>query len=194
MSKQKIAKNRYWNFRQLIKTVGGNNAAARLLEKTDSFVTSYASKAPTRNIGDQFAQQIERAFKLPPGSLDKDPPATTSVEDEYLSEIVATLANASNYTRQFILAASQFAVAHEIGSRRAGQIPEAPKQISEILLTEEEKYTPQYNESSISSGSENADNNSSDSDSDSDSDSAAKPSKPSRRKRNAKIHNPNSEE
>ena len=38
MLKEKIARNRYWNFRQLIKAAGGNNATARILGKNDNFV------------------------------------------------------------------------------------------------------------------------------------------------------------
>ena len=53
MSKEQIARNRYWNFRQLIKAAGGNNATARILGKNDSFVTAYGGKTPTRNIGDR---------------------------------------------------------------------------------------------------------------------------------------------
>ena len=67
MSKEQIARNRYWNFRQLIKAAGGNNATARILGKNDSFVTAYGSKTPTRNIGDRAAAMIEAAFHAAPG-------------------------------------------------------------------------------------------------------------------------------
>ena len=63
--------NRLWNTRQLIRTCGGVNAAARILKRDNSYVTAIAGPNPTRSIGDKTANTIEAAFKLEPGALDK---------------------------------------------------------------------------------------------------------------------------
>jgi len=53
--------NRLWNTRQLIRTCGGVNAAARILKRDNSYVTAIAGPNPTRSIGDKTANTIEAA-------------------------------------------------------------------------------------------------------------------------------------
>jgi len=53
MNKEEIQRNRLWNFRQIIKNVGGTNEAARIMSKKNSYITQIAGPSPKRNIGDK---------------------------------------------------------------------------------------------------------------------------------------------
>lgn len=102
--------NRLWNTRQLIRTCGGVNAAARILKRDNSYVTAIAGPNPTRSIGDKTASTIEAAFKLEPGALDKPAPKETKRGDPIIAQIVATLSNADAADREFVLAMSEWIV------------------------------------------------------------------------------------
>lgn len=110
MNNEEIQKNRLWNFRQIIRNVDGTNEAARLMGKKNSYITQIAGPNPKRNIGDRMATMIETAFGLPPGSLDTPPPKQSGNEDAYLSKICATLANAPDADKEFVLAMSEWIV------------------------------------------------------------------------------------
>ncbi len=53
---------------------------------------------------------IETAFGLPSGSLDANPPEQIGGDDRYLSKICATLANAPDTDKEFVLAMSEWIV------------------------------------------------------------------------------------
>lgn len=110
MNKEEIQRNRLWNFRQIIKNVGGTNEAARIMSKKNSYITQIAGPSPKRNIGDKMAEMIESAFGLTAGSLDAKPPEQISGEDRYLSKICATLASAPEADKEFVLAMSEWIV------------------------------------------------------------------------------------
>ena len=95
MPRNKIAENRWWNFRQLVRMAGGNNAAARRIGLGETVVQAYAGPNARRNIGDKIAQKIETGFGLTPGTLDQDPPKDTQHQDPYIAAIAATLAHSS---------------------------------------------------------------------------------------------------
>ena len=80
MPRNKIAENRWWNFRQLVRMAGGNNAAARRLGMGETVVQAYAGPNARRNIGDKIAQKIEirfgitqdgRCLVIPEGNISK---------------------------------------------------------------------------------------------------------------------------
>lgn len=110
MSNEEIQKNRLWNFRQIIRNVDGTNEAVRIMGKKNSYITQIAGPNPKRNIGDRMASMIENAFSLTPGSLDAPPPEQASSGDAYLSKICATLANAPDADKEFVLAMSEWIV------------------------------------------------------------------------------------
>lgn len=107
MDQNKVRENRLWNLRQIITAAGGTNEAARIMQKKNSYVTQIAGPNPQRNIGNRMPQSIEQAFGLAPGSLDADPPKQ-SRGDDYLSRICATLANAPERDKEFVLAMSEW--------------------------------------------------------------------------------------
>ena len=113
---------RHWNFRQVGNSCGGVNEAARLLKKTNSNVSQYYVDPPKRSIGDKFAGQIEAAFGLSPGSIDKPIPPEAKAKDEYLAQISATLANASDDDKAFVLQMAQWLVLRSI-KRTASGVP-----------------------------------------------------------------------
>ena len=113
---------RHWNFRQVVNACGGVNEAARLLKKTNSNVSQYYVDPPKRSIGDKFAGQIEAAFGLPPGAIDKPIPPEAKAKDEYLAQISATLANASDDDKAFVLQMAQWLVLRSI-KRTASGVP-----------------------------------------------------------------------
>lgn len=66
---KETSEHRLWHMRQLVRSVGGTNEAARITGKRNSYITQIAGPKPTRQIGDKLAAQIELAFGLPSGSL-----------------------------------------------------------------------------------------------------------------------------
>ncbi|MFA7290929.1 MAG: hypothetical protein WC023_01650 [Rhodocyclaceae bacterium] len=114
--------NRLWNLRQLVRAAGGINAAAEVLQRHNSYITSIAGPNPSRNIGDKMAQTIETAFGLPPGSLDKEPPAQSRGDDPYLSAIAATLANVADADKEFVLAFSEWIAGRSAGKASLGTV------------------------------------------------------------------------
>lgn len=94
---------RLWNFRQLVKSVGGNKQAANRLDKFPSYITQIAGPNPERDIGDKIAAEIEAAFNLPPGSLDNPPPKEAKDKDEFVSKIASVLAFNSKEDREMVL-------------------------------------------------------------------------------------------
>jgi hypothetical protein len=63
---------RWANFRALLTERGLTiTAAAERLSKPQGQVSHFGGKNPTKVIGDQIAGEIEAAFGLPPGALDK---------------------------------------------------------------------------------------------------------------------------
>lgn len=120
--KTDVQANRLWHMRQLVKSVGGVNEAARIMGKKNSYITQVAGPNPVRAIGDKFAKQVEEAFHLTPGSLDFDPPATNK-EDKLIDEIAATLANASESDREFVLSIAQWVTKRSLtGAPPSGKI------------------------------------------------------------------------
>jgi len=103
MSNNEIQENRLWNFRQIIHSVGGTNEAARIMGKKNSYITQIAGPNPSRNIGGRMMAMIESAFGLTPGSLDNAPPPQSKIKDKHLAQICATLANASDDDKEFVL-------------------------------------------------------------------------------------------
>ena len=116
---------RHWNFRQVVNACGGVNEAARLLKKTNSNVSQYYVDPPKRSIGDKFAGQIEAAFGLSPGAIDKPIPPEAKAKDEYLAQISATLANASDDDKAFVLQMAQWLVLLAARIRNAAVSAEA---------------------------------------------------------------------
>lgn len=102
--------NRLWNFRQVVKAVGGVNEAARIMGKKNSYITAISGPNPNRSIGDRMCVTIENAFGLKPGSLDLPPPKEAGNDDAYLSSISATLANANQADKEFVLAFAEWLV------------------------------------------------------------------------------------
>lgn len=113
-----IQQNRLWNFRQLVRTCGGVNEAARILSKKNSYITAIAGLTPVRAIGDKVAAQIEAGFGLAPGALDAPPPHQSRVNDQYLAQISSTLANASDDDKAFVLHMAQWLAARSIKATR----------------------------------------------------------------------------
>lgn len=127
MNDEQIKRNRLWNFRQIIKTAGGTNEVARIMGKKNSYITAIAGPNPSRSIGNKMAQTIEQVFELGHGSLDLPPPKDAASEDEYIAHISATLANASETDKEFVLAVAQWIVGRSI--------KELPQDRSPLLLT-----------------------------------------------------------
>lgn len=103
MANDKIQENRLWNFRQIIKSVGGTNEAARMLGKKNAYITQAAGPNPVRNIGSRFAGQIETAFGLEPGALDMSPPPESRDNDPFLAELSSVMTNASNDDKEMLV-------------------------------------------------------------------------------------------
>ncbi len=116
-SRDQIRENRLWNMRQLVRSCGGVNAAARILKRDNSYVTAIAGPNPTRSIGDRAATTIETAFGLPSGALDFNPPEETKREDPLIAQICATLANAPDADKEFVLHMSEWIVKRRISSK-----------------------------------------------------------------------------
>lgn len=112
--KDDVQANRLWNFRQLIRSAGGTNEAARILGKKNSQVTAIGGPNPNRAIGNKIAAQIELAFGLHPGSLDAPPPKQAQTGDRYLSQLASTLANASDSDKEFVVAVADWIVSRSI--------------------------------------------------------------------------------
>jgi hypothetical protein len=109
MKSTPVQENRRWHLRQIMKAVGGNNAvAAKLDGVSTSYITIVAGPTPSRNIGDRTAAKIEKAFNLPPGSLDLPPPEETKDADPYLAQISATLANVGDSHKELVLSIAQW--------------------------------------------------------------------------------------
>lgn len=104
-----LSRNRLWHLRQLIKTHGAGNTAL-ILSTSDAYLTQIGGPNPTRRIGDKWAARIEKAFKLPPSAIDMDPPNESSSDDEYISQICATLAHASASDKELISAMAAWLV------------------------------------------------------------------------------------
>lgn len=118
MESTTIHENRRWNFRQLIRSAGGNNAVAALMNVSTSYIVIVAGPTPTRNIGPKMAAKIEARFGLNPGALDVPPPVEAmNTQDHYLSSIAATLANAPDDDKELVLSFS-----HWVRSRSLAQI------------------------------------------------------------------------
>ena len=101
MSTDETQRNRLWNFRQIVDSVGGVNEAARIMGKHNSYITQLISDPPTRGIGRKWVGYIETAFNLKPGSIDQPPPKQAMNNDAYLSQICAVLANAPDEDKEF---------------------------------------------------------------------------------------------
>lgn len=97
-----IKLNRYWNFRGIVET-SKNNKVADMLGKTAPYVSAIAGPKPNRAIGDEIAGQIERAFHLPPGSLDAKPDRRTTNEDPLIGEVARIMSVSTDMDRQLIL-------------------------------------------------------------------------------------------
>lgn len=121
MSKKKIAENRWWNFRQLVRAAGGNNAAARRIGLGDSVVQAYAGENARRNIGDKIAQKIETGFGLKPGTLDLDPPVEARNPDPYIAAIAATLAHSKPAVKKLVVSFSELAAASELATQASDE-------------------------------------------------------------------------
>jgi len=124
--------NRLWNFRQIVSAAGGVNEAARIMGKKNSQITALSGPNPNRNIGDKIAARIETAFGLMPGSLDMPPPKESYATDRFLSRIAATLANASDADKEFVLHMSEWLVRRTIkdSSVQSGKLIDAKDIIS----------------------------------------------------------------
>lgn len=59
-----VQENRLWNFRQLMRQMGGTNEIARRLGRKNSYITAIAGPNPTRAIGDKLAHTIESALGI----------------------------------------------------------------------------------------------------------------------------------
>lgn len=107
----RILKNRLWHLRQLVKSAGGNNAAASIIGVRPSYITAIAGPNPSRTVGDRMAAKIERCFGMEPGALDADPPKQSNDSDPHIAEIVSTMANCTVEDKEFVLAISQWIAA-----------------------------------------------------------------------------------
>lgn len=58
------------NLRALAKSIGGISRLADRLNKNQSQVSHLIGRQPIKNIGDKIAEEVEAAFKKPPGWLD----------------------------------------------------------------------------------------------------------------------------
>ena len=95
--------HRLANFRQIIKSVGGTNEAARIMDKKNSYITQIAGPNPKRSIGDQMAATIEQSFKLSPGALDMPPPDEVRGDDKHMAELASVLVNTGADDREIII-------------------------------------------------------------------------------------------
>lgn len=66
-----IKQIRYLNTRAVVAKAGGITALADKLGKSQSQVSAFAGINPHKGIGDKIARQIEEAYDLPRGWLDK---------------------------------------------------------------------------------------------------------------------------
>lgn len=117
--RDQIRENRLWNMRQLVRSSGGVNAAARIMKRDNSYITAIAGPNPTRSIGDRAAGTIEAAFGLASGALDFNPPEETKREDPLIAQICATLSNASDVDKEFVLHMSEWIVKRRITSKES---------------------------------------------------------------------------
>ena len=95
--------NRLANFRQIIKSVGGTNEAARIMDKKNSYITQIAGPNPKRSIGDKTAETIEAAFRLAPGTLDMPPPEEVRGGDTHMAELASVMVNTGSDDREIII-------------------------------------------------------------------------------------------
>lgn len=117
---------RHWNLRAIIKACGGNNAAAAIMGTSPSNLSQYGRKNPGRNIADDFAANVEKAFGLPPGALDNPIPKEVgdaslreiNSRDKYLSQLIETLANASDDDKAFVLNTAQWIVHRSLNKNK----------------------------------------------------------------------------
>jgi hypothetical protein len=117
----RIQQNRLWNFRQVVKAAGGNNAAADILKVRSSYMTQIVGPNPKRSIGDRMAEKIEAKFGLPSGTLDRDIPKQSSNGDPFIAEIVATLSHVSPADKEFVLGMTQWIAKRTTTERAAPQ-------------------------------------------------------------------------
>lgn len=108
--RDQIRENRLWNMRQIVRSCGGVNAAARILKRDNAYITAIAGPNPTRSIGDRITPVIEEAFGLQPGALDLPAPEETKRDDPLIGQICATLANASEADKEFVLHIAEWIV------------------------------------------------------------------------------------
>ena len=88
-----VQQNRLRNFRIILKSIGGTNEAARMMNKKNTYITHIAGPTPVRNIGDKIAAQIESTFGLKPGDLDLPPPPEAVANR--LEKLAAAIRNAA---------------------------------------------------------------------------------------------------
>lgn len=114
--RSKIQEHRVWHLRALVRSAGGVNAAARKLDRQNTYVTQMLSDDPNtkRNIGSKMAAHIESCFGLAPGSLDQPPPVETKASDPYLSRIAGFLATAPDDDKELVMALAEW-----VAKRRA---------------------------------------------------------------------------
>lgn len=70
-----IKQIRYANARRLVSQSGGITAFANRIDKSQSQASQIAGENPIKGIGDKVAKQIEQAFGLPVGWMDRLPDA-----------------------------------------------------------------------------------------------------------------------
>ena len=68
-----IKQIRYANARRLVSLSGGITAFANKIDKSQSQASQIAGENPIKGIGDKVAKQIEQAFDLPVGWMDRSP-------------------------------------------------------------------------------------------------------------------------
>lgn len=73
-----IKQIRYTNARRLVSQSGGITAFANKIDKSQSQASQIAGENPIKGIGDKVAKQIEQAFGLPVGWLDRSPESATA--------------------------------------------------------------------------------------------------------------------
>lgn len=66
-----IKQIRYENARRLVDKAGGISAFGERIGKSQAQTSSFAGKSPSKGIGDKIARQIEEAFEMPRGWLDR---------------------------------------------------------------------------------------------------------------------------
>ena len=98
-----IQKNRLWNFRQIVNSIGGTNEAARIMGKKNSYITQIAGPNPSRSIGNRMVTTIEKSFDLEPGALDIPPPREVHGDDKYMARLSSIMANTKKDDREMLI-------------------------------------------------------------------------------------------